>query len=224
MKHLIWISILIILLPTPAFSTITYNFSGTVVSVEDNPSLDLWGDSIAVTDQFSGSFSYNPATITNPATGTYRHSPAGTFGISVAVSGNTFSQLPTEDMVIQIKNNNPTNDQWVIYAYGLTEYYPTYPVTQNIRIQLNDSTATIFNSSFDLPGANLSESDFDFRKIFVNIVSPSGGGTITSSWSGTINNLGAGEPIPEPGTLLLLGTGLAGLAGYGYRFRRKRKT
>jgi hypothetical protein len=31
------------------------------------------------------------------------------------------------------------------------------------------------------------------------------------------------EPVPEPGTLLLIGTGLAGLAGYGLRLRRKKK-
>lgn len=29
------------------------------------------------------------------------------------------------------------------------------------------------------------------------------------------------EPIPEPGTLILLGTGLTGLAGYGVRRRKK---
>jgi len=31
-----------------------------------------------------------------------------------------------------------------------------------------------------------------------------------------------GDPVPEPGTLLLIGTGLAGLAGYG-KLRRSRK-
>jgi hypothetical protein len=42
-------------------------------------------------------------------------------------------------------------------------------------------------------------------------------------WEGVLE-LEAGQPIPEPGTLLLLGSGLAGLAGYGkLRFRRKRK-
>lgn len=32
-----------------------------------------------------------------------------------------------------------------------------------------------------------------------------------------------GEPVPEPGTLLMLGTGLAGFAGYGIRLKRRKR-
>ena len=44
-------------------------------------------------------------------------------------------------------------------------------------------------------------------------------GGYTEAWMATVPQ----EPIPEPGTLVLLATGLAGLAGYGKRRPRRRK-
>jgi len=55
----------------------------------------------------------------------------------------------------------------------------------------------------DLSGPGLGDKDYNDLVVLVDGVEPA--------------------TTPEPGTLLLLGTGLAGIAGYGYRFRRKRK-
>jgi hypothetical protein len=59
-------------------------------------------------------------------------------------------------------------------------------------------------------------------------VSPTGGAGIPGSGSkgepGGGGGGGGGGPVPEPGTLLLFGSGLAGLAGISLRRRRKEQS
>ena len=86
--------------------------------------------------------------------------------------------------------------------------------------RLDDSTDTAFNDALILP-TSLSLADFDnnlpsrlFSLEFTDSSFPSGP---TLSVSGKVTGLAA--PIPEPGTFLLFGTGLAGLAAWRLRKR-----
>jgi len=70
------------------------------------------------------------------------------------------------------------------------------------------ATVTVALNSYagtDLPNIGGEPAVFDFAELTVN---------------GQLQNGGA-QPVPEPATMLLLGSGLIGLAGFGRKFRKK---
>jgi hypothetical protein len=88
----------------------------------------------------------------------------------------------------------------------------------------------VFEFVFNVTGGILAPAFFGQGPAGV-VLGASGGSTYTGSFAVDFTNLSGGQagtgtasadtaPVPEPGTLLLLGTGVAGLVGYGRRERR----
>jgi hypothetical protein len=82
-----------------------------------------------------------------------------------------------------------------------------------------NSTIRNTNLNFDLFASTIDLSNFGFA-IGDSITSLRIRG-INESDPIVIGNLNTDAPIPEPSTLLLLGTGLVGIAGYGIRRKKK---
>jgi PEP-CTERM motif len=78
-----------------------------------------------------------------------------------------------------------------------------------------DSALAILNGSFVAPESGV------YNLALTTIGGPLFNGTAGMTWTGTINISDPATPTPEPATLMLFGTGLAGVAARFYRRRKK---
>jgi hypothetical protein len=83
----------------------------------------------------------------------------------------------------------------------------------NTFINLTDSTGTAFSDD-SLPG-DLDSADFDFRGFYLSAVDIGG---VPGQYHYEIASIS--RPVPEPATMLLLGSGFIGLVGIRRKFKK----
>jgi hypothetical protein len=149
----------------------------------------------------------------------------GTFNIGITTDGTTTSGIGGDDL--SIVGGVDVNDDGVADATGTL-------LTGEIS-QFGSSTTGpgVFEFVFDVTGGILTGGSFPvFTQSQAGVIlGADGNSTYTGSFASDFGNLIGGQagtgtgsadtaPVPEPTTLLLLGSGIAGIVGFGRRERR----
>ncbi|MFZ5570837.1 MAG: PEP-CTERM sorting domain-containing protein [Thermodesulfobacteriota bacterium] len=216
---------------------ITMEITAVITNVEDNDGF-LTG-AIAVGDTIRGNYTYEseiPDTNILPDVGDYWHTTAP-HGFALAVNGFWFGTDPGNvDFLYELCNNRILGSAGGWDAYVLHGYQSAFDIAVEVDPALADElppTNLITLEAHDLSGTALSDtflpltapdlSQWDWTRLTLTsetLFSPYGGYSyfiIDANVTSVIAR--STTPIPEPGTLLLLGTGLAGIWGLGRRAR-----
>ena len=227
--------------PAQAFP-VSFNFSGVLKFVD--PQLGPPPGGIFQNENpFSGNFAYESSTMGAPGIIPQfaKYNALTDFRVTIQVAPSSLSNetitftttlSSPNGAVDSVEINNQkaqggSTDLFAVRASaaaGLggsnSSNLPGLPVAQAI-VRLLDTSATVFgpdNAILALP-TNLNLSQFDGDGALFVLSFDTGPNARFAEVAGPLSTL---EPVPEPGTLLLFGTTIAGL-GLGARWRRRRQ-
>jgi hypothetical protein len=107
-----------------------------------------------------------------------------------------------------------------LYSAHLVAYLDSFTPGDHALNYLGDLGATLSQAfSVDVPGG----SQFIIVAEAIDPAIESSTGSVGKRWSFTVEgkDISGSTPVPEPGTMMLLGSGLVGLAGYGRKKLKK---
>jgi hypothetical protein len=211
---------------------VSVDFTARVSSITDNSGY-LTGH-IGVSDVFSGKYSYEtetPDTNSLSEVGDYRHT-SSPYGVSFDINGYGFRTNPHEvDFLLELGNDRDTADYdfYLFHRYNNLfdlavpplPAFPEIPPRNTVSFYLRDSTGNVLTSTEiplqapvleNWPGPN-----------YMNISSESGvyGGEFFYYIRAELLSVTPSAPVPEPCTMLLFASGIAGLLGYRRKSRRQ---